>query len=288
MTLCPVLRLNGFTHAELFHSAGLYHLDQVFLAQLKEKNTALHEKLLLYRTAPEQVSQLETSELLINCATILENFLANFFGIEEAVAISQVKTTTNNPISVFKKYFVLRRAKKELQRTKSFPHFLDLNEWLLTELKKTPLQSEDKELAIALLGSHYLADAEKFKHAIEKLVQWCAQALVSKEGQQIVKNWTSFRIPEKLDYANLVITMPLENDKYGRKTAPETKLRLRDGFKLTDPRMNAREVQDEINYCIYCHDHDGDFCSKGFPVKKGDAEQGFKKNPLDTTLPVVH
>jgi len=48
--------------------------------------------------------------------------------------------------------------------------------------------------------------------------------------------------------------------------------------------MDARQVQDEVHYCIYCHDHDGDFCSKGFPVKKGDPTQGFKKNPLDLTL----
>ncbi len=77
------------------------------------------------------------------------------------------------------------------------------------------------------------------------------------------------------------------DDKLNRLAAPAEKLSLREDFKLTDPRMNAREVQDEVNYCIYCHDHDGDFCSKGFPVKKGDPAQGLKKNPLDVTLTVA-
>ena len=115
-------------------------------------------------------------------------------------------------------------------------------------------------------------------------MQWCTQALATPEGQETVNGWVSFHLPERLDYMNLVPTVGLENDKCGRLAIPESDWRLRDGFKLTDARMNARQVQDEVNYCIYCHDHDGDFCSKGFPVKKGDPTQGFKKNPLDITL----
>lgn len=284
MTSHPELRLNGFTFNELFHSTGLQRLDEAFLAQLKEKNAELHEKLIAYRHELTNFTTLEISELLIQCAPVLEDFLAHLFDIEEAIAISQVRTTAHNPIAAFKKYFVLRRAKKELNRAGLFPNFMELNQWLSTELQKASLQSDDKELAIALLATQYLAEPEKFSQEIEKLVQWCTQALATPQGQAIVKDWSSFRIPERLDYFSLVPTTPLANDAYGRVALPESKWRQRDGFKLTDPRMPARDVQDEINYCIYCHDHDGDFCSKGFPVKKGDPEQGFKKNPLDITL----
>ena len=31
-------------------------------------------------------------------------------------------------------------------------------------------------------------------------------------------------------------------------------------------------------------DHDGDFCSKGFPEKKGEPDKGLKVNPLGVTL----
>lgn len=280
----PALHLNGFTFNELFHSDGLNRLDQAFLIVLKSHHPDLHDKLIAYRNAPDNAVTLEISELLIQCAVILERFLTSLFNIEEAVAISQATTTSLNPISAFKKYFILRRAKKELNKIGSFPSFAELNDWLLTELKKAPLQSEDKELAIALLGTHYLNAPDTLKVEIEKLVQWCTHALSSEEGQQLTAGWTSFQIPERINHASLVNTTPLAHDKYNRVAAPESELRLRDGFKLTDNRMSAREVQDEINYCIYCHDHDGDFCSKGFPVKKGDPAQGFKKNPLDITL----
>lgn len=284
MTSHQTLQLNGFSFSELFHSAGLHRLDQAFLHYLANENANLHTQLLAYRDDSQPFSQQEISELLITCATILEKFLAELFGIEEAVAIAQARTTANNPIAVFKKYFVLRRAKKDVNRAATFPSFDELNAWLTSQLQHAALKTEDKELSIALLGSQYLAAQDQYQAEIEKLVQWCVQALVTPQGLELTKNWSSFRIPERLEYLNLVTTTPIENDQCGRVAAPESEWRLRDGFKLTDPRMNARQVQDEINYCIYCHDHDGDFCSKGFPVKKGDPLQGFKKNPLDITL----
>lgn len=284
MTSHPELHLKDFTFNELFHSDGLYRLDTTFLDHLKNNSQDLHTKLLAYRHETRSFSTLETSELLISCATILEEFLASLFGVEEAVAISHAKTTSLNPISTFKKYFVLRRAKKEVNKVENFPPFNELNEWLQAELKKAPLQAPDLELGVALLGTYYLDKPDAFTAEIEKLVHWCTRALTSDDGKHLTANWTSFNIPQRLDYLNLVPTVALAQDKCGRVAAPDEELRLRDGFKLTDERMNARQVQDEVNYCIYCHDHDGDFCSKGFPVKKGDPTQGFKKNPLDITL----
>lgn len=146
------------------------------------------------------------------------------------------------------------------------------------------MASDDRELATALLSTRYLEKPDVYSQEIEKLVQWCARALTSVEGQSFIAGWKSMQIPERTEHSHLVQTVHLPNDDYGRMAAPQSTLRLRDGFKLTDPRMSAREVQDEVHYCIYCHDHDGDFCSKGFPVKKSDPNQGFKKNPLDVTL----
>lgn len=280
LSLC----LKNFNFSDLFHSEGLNRLDHHFLNQLKQKNTVLHTNLLAYRNDAKAFGFQETSELLIECATYLDAFLAELFNIEEMVKISQIKTTSHNPISIFKKYFVLRRGKKELSRIQTLPPFLELDQWLTIQLDKMPLQSDDKELSVALLGTQYLADPENYQQEIEKLVQWCTHALFTAIAQDAVNGWISFKIPERLNYMDLVKTVTLKHDKFDRKVAPEAELRLRDGFKLTDPRMNAREVQNEVNYCIYCHDHDGDFCSKGFPVKKGDPDQGFKKNPLDVSL----
>lgn len=284
MTSHPILELNGFTFPELFNSAGLKRLDQAFMAQVKTENALLHEKLQAFRNGTSTLSTLETSELLIVSAIELEKFIGKLFNIEEALSISKAKTTSYNPISTFKKYFVLRRAKKELNKAATFPPFKELDAWLQKALDQAPLKAQDKELSIALLATHYLSNPDEFKEEIETLVKWCTQALATPEGSAITRKWVSFKLPERIDHLKLINTIPIANDSYNRVRAPEENLRLRDGFKLTDPRMEAHEVQDEVNYCIYCHDHEGDFCSKGFPVKKGDSSQGFKKNPLDLTL----
>ena len=274
----PSLQLKDFAYEELFHSKGLERLDQAFLTQLKAKNPQAHNDLMAYRHETKALNPIAISELLINVSKHLEEFIAALFHIEEAADALQTRTLSNNPVSVFKKFFVLRRAKKLLQQIDSLPPFAELNQWLDSELKKMPLQTKDKELAVALLANDYLTDTEKYAAEIEKLTQWCARALASFEE---VKHWSSFHIPERLEFENLVPTQTGENHKLA---IPEDELRLRDGFTLTDPRASAREVQDQVNYCIYCHDHEGDFCSKGFPVKKGDPSQGLKKNPLDVTL----
>ncbi len=277
------LNLQGFTFAELFHAEGLSRLDNTFLAKLAAENQSLHNKLIAYRHDKQIFSPLEISELLIDCSQLLENFLIDLFNIDNAADAIRAKTLAENPISAFKKSFVIRRAKKLIAKSASLPTFEILNTWLSEELKTAPVQTADRELAIALLANYYLTHEEQSLIQIKKLTEWCTQALATTAGQATTKGWTSFHIPERTDYDNLVPTHAID-DKLGRLAYADTHLRLRDGFKLTDPRMNAREVQDEVNYCIYCHDHNGDFCSKGFPVKKGDPSLGLKKNPLDVSL----
>mgnify|MGYP003578576919 CR=1 FL=1 len=275
------LKLKGFSFAELLNTQGLQRLDQCFLSQLETEHGHLYQQLLTYRSHPNSSSSIETSEFLIQLAIVLQGFIADLFGITDALAISQTLTISHNPIASFKKYYVLKRAKKDLNRAKNLPSFEALQAWLDEELSKAPIQTQDKELAIALLGENYLKDPDQQKDKIEKLVTWCIQALVTPQGQQVVARFRSFHLPARLDYGNLVPTI---SHPSGMRALSELKLRKRDGFRLTDPRMDDREVQDEVNYCIYCHDHEGDFCSRGFPVKKGDPDQGFKQNPSGVLL----
>lgn len=275
------LRLkHQFQFKDLANAEALARLDAIFLQALKDQDPTLHDQIVQYREGLKQ-DPIEVSDLILACAPILESFLANFFDIHEALAMSQVKTVANNPISAFKKYFVLRRAKKEISRADELPSFSDLDQWLEGELAENTFTTHDQELAIALLAQKYLHTPASFEHEINQLAAWCTKALVTDEGKKRTEGWVSFNIPERIDHKALVKTITLD-DNY--LTAPPERLRHRDGFDLTDPRMSARQVQDEVNYCIYCHDHDGDFCSKGFPVKKNDKSLGYKKNPLDITM----
>lgn len=276
----PRLSLQGFDFKELFSADGLLRLDKVFLAALP---TALCMALEHYRHNASTFSQTETSELLIQVAGELETFLIRLFGIEDAAALATAQTLSHQPISAFKHYFVQRRAKKLLSQTDTLPDFLELDRRLQQALNAAPLKTDDRELAVALLASQYIQEPSQFVAETDQLTHWCVQALATPAGQKAVAGWASFRLPERIDHDRLVKFKPADKDPLHRLESA-TPLRQRDGFKLTDPRMSARDVQDEVNYCIYCHDHEGDFCSKGFPVKKTEPELGFRHNAEDVTL----
>ncbi|HET6347116.1 MAG TPA: FAD-dependent oxidoreductase, partial [Myxococcota bacterium] len=61
---------------------------------------------------------------------------------------------------------------------------------------------------------------------------------------------------------------------------PADAFRRRDGFALTDARMSLRQVSDQVDYCMYCHEREKDSCRKGFHDKAG----GIRKDALGTDL----
>ncbi|MBI3547341.1 MAG: FAD-dependent oxidoreductase, partial [Gammaproteobacteria bacterium] len=282
--LPPALVLkNGLSFAELFTPAGLQKIDRLFLSRLSQLDVTLHDNLRAWRQGQLSLTALQVSELLIACGPVLDDFIAETFGIEKAAHALRQQTLSHDPIFHFKKFFVQRRARRRLLKKEEFENFAELDAWLTSALTQAGHTAVDRELGVAQYGEQLLLDEKANAEPIEKLVRWCLRAMTTPAGQAAVAGWVSFRLPQGIDYENLVPIVPL-NDAVGRVAGPAQHLRRRDGFKLTDLRMNARAVQNEINYCIYCHDHDGDFCSKGFPEKKGEPDKGLKVNPLGVTL----
>jgi NADPH-dependent glutamate synthase beta subunit-like oxidoreductase/NAD(P)H-flavin reductase len=123
-------------------------------------------------------------------------------------------------------------------------------------------------------------DAAFVAKTLTALETWCA-ARAHSHAKSDVRGWVSFHFPENMHYESLVATnRPEPAELPERRIGPEDRLRRRDGFALTDPRMTRREVLSEVAYCIYCHGRDKDSCSKGLHAKEG----GFKKNPLGILL----
>jgi len=274
------LTFNNYQFCDLFKAEKLAQLDAEFLDYLKNANALLHEDLLTYRDPTNTLTPEQISEIIIAGAKVLEDFLGDFFNIEDALEKIQTQTLKYRPIFAFKKWYVLRRAKRRLSREEDLPSFKKLDDWLKQQLKT----SDNSEQAIAAYALPLLEDKEKNADEIEKITQWCIQAVKTKEGRHTVQNWMSFKLPKHTDYKRLIPIIPIKHDKLEKETLPENELRQRDGFKLTDERMNIEEVLSEADYCVYCHENDGDFCSKGFPEKKSDPSQGLRKNPLNNTL----
>ena len=105
------LNLKDFDFQELLTAQGLMKLDQQFLTFLQNVNPHWYSQLLALRHHGISADSL-ASQLLIDCAIVLEKFLADFFDIEEEAARLQAETLSHEPIFAFRTYYVMKQARE--------------------------------------------------------------------------------------------------------------------------------------------------------------------------------
>ena len=94
----PVLTLNhGFSYASLFELENLQRLDDMFLARLRTGDARLHEQLLAYRRGDPGLTALQVSELLLACAPLLDEVIADLFGIRKESTASARRDACAQP-----------------------------------------------------------------------------------------------------------------------------------------------------------------------------------------------
>jgi NADPH-dependent glutamate synthase beta subunit-like oxidoreductase len=267
------LKLPGFKYGDIYEAARLPVLDELFLRFLADRNSLLAAQFRTYRNGAE-TGAVEESGLLIEVGRCLEDFLVDAFGVEAARKGLRRQQLLDEPIHAFKEKFIKPRVRRKRAATRSF-QILDE----LLELKLNTQYPTDRELAVAQLW--VLATESGADDILGLLEEWAHAAYNTPDGRACVADWVSFKLPQKIEYMKLVPTLPVENDPAGRVGGLPERQRRRDGFGLTDPRFNLRETMDHVHYCVYCHDHEGDFCSKGFPDKE---HGGFRTNSLGVEL----
>lgn len=275
------LTLKGTSFEQLQTTAGLQALDQRFLIELEEQDFELHQALINYRAGQLQ-DQKEVSQLLLKVAPFLEFFIANLFNIQEDIKQSKQNTLSYQPLFAFKQNFVLKEARRALKKADHKINFNSLNQKIKKEISQKTLNKSGLEFTIAEWGTSLLRDPNTNQASISTLIDWCVGAMTTKEGQKTVANWVTFKLPKRLDFTKLVAAQAIPDDPFKRYEGEQ--FRHRDGFGLTDQRMSQAEVMSEIDYCVYCHKNQGDFCSKGFPVKKNTPELGLKTSPMGEVL----
>jgi NADPH-dependent glutamate synthase beta subunit-like oxidoreductase/NAD(P)H-flavin reductase len=162
---------------------------------------------------------------------------------------------------------------------------------LVAKGKVSNYENADEQVAAlrAKLSAHELAATEfsniidapepaEFISGLMDIVQrW---SFIAQQDNDVVADWLSFKLPQKRDFDNLVEHETVDRGEFTAWMGEPEHRRRRDGFKLTDPRFNQRQVLSEVNHCIYCHERDTDSCSKGMRNKKNGT---FKVDPLGVT-----
>jgi hypothetical protein len=99
--------------ADLYHRDGLARLDACFVDALRARAPDLHNRLMTARAAPEQLAGKAESDLIVELAPMLDDFIAELFGIAGEVAALRARHDALAPFYSVKRLFVQRRAAKK-------------------------------------------------------------------------------------------------------------------------------------------------------------------------------
>src|SRR5436305_14926026 len=101
------LRLGfGLRFADLYDREGLVRLDAAFVDFLKERDVELHNRLLVARATPDELTGKAYSDLIVAVAPELEDFLAELFAIGGALHALAGRQQTLAPVYAVKRLFV--------------------------------------------------------------------------------------------------------------------------------------------------------------------------------------
>jgi NADPH-dependent glutamate synthase beta subunit-like oxidoreductase/NAD(P)H-flavin reductase len=282
----PVFKLGfGMKFEDLYSCDGLPRIDSCFLAELAESEPLLAERLAAARNAPDHLTHLEESQLIIDLAPHLEDFLGQLFNIQIAVRELAERHNELAPLFHCKRIFVQRKAVQKYKAADAAAFDGDdLRTVLLQAFGDTA--SELDELLFARNVNSWLdAEAENIDR-IDTAMRYAAWAVHTTAGKKRHGLGVLFRVPAKLDFQRLVPIIPVENVSYTAHRLADSHLRHREGFALTDKGTDLAGALGEANYCIWCHEQGKDSCSVGMREKAGvdGSPPPFKKSVFGIPL----
>ncbi len=274
----------GLSFDDLYDREGLVRLDAAFVEWLRDANVDVHARLLAARTTPEALEAKALSNLLIEVARPLEDFVATLFGVSDAAAALRANHVRLAPLYDCKRLFVQRYVTRTIKAEAAAALDGDRLATLIGQPFDDAIELEAWELAFALrvrvlLGADFKVEAPGPE--IAAFAEYVAWALHHPDGKARHRDGPLFKVPHKVDVEHLV---PLETeivDGVTRLRLPRSMLRHREGFALTDQGFDLARSLDQANYCIWCHNQGKDSCSKGLKDRKSGT---FQKSPFGVTL----
>ena len=262
--------------ADLYGRDGLVRLDGQFVDFLKAQNPELHNRLMTARAAPAQLEGKPESDLIVELAPVLEEFIAELFGIAHEVGSLRSRHEALAPLYSVKRLFVQRRAAKKYGPDQA----AGFDGQALRDELEGRLGGELTELRFAEHVDAWMKAEAEYAAALDLAARYAAWATHTPQGQALHKAGILFKLPHKVDPHHLV---PVETEVVEGVTMlklPRAHRRARDGFALTDPGTDLTGALDHANYCIWCHNQGKDSCSKGLREKSGE----FKKSAFGVPL----
>jgi NADPH-dependent glutamate synthase beta subunit-like oxidoreductase/NAD(P)H-flavin reductase len=294
-----VLGVPGFAYADLFEPARLADLDGVFRAELRATAADTASKLDAFRAAKgEGMTPEAVSSVLLEVAPFVSKFVAKLFQVEAEAQVLVNGANERSPLWRFKKEFSKKRVFKPNAGQAWKASDAEAIEAARTALATAGVEgsllgtgSDEEELATALAAMYVFDRAEEAKKAgnaedaarfgleLDAIERWLN--LRRQDHHDRAHRWWTLKAPAKVEHEELVQLRRPSKELPELFVGPDHERRHRDGFALTDRRGTERQIDSEVDYCIYCHERDKDSCSKGLRDAKTGA---IKPNPLGVDL----
>jgi NADPH-dependent glutamate synthase beta subunit-like oxidoreductase/NAD(P)H-flavin reductase len=278
---------HGLEFADLYARDGLIRLDRAFVAHLADVDVGLRNRLMAARAKPDALDRKAESDLIVDLAPHLEDFIGGLFGIAAELRTLQAAHDRLAPLYTVKRLFVQRRAVKEVKEADAARlHGHRLQHELATLIGGPPTDFASRhgvlawELRYAEAVARWLDDEAAHQEALNTALHYAAWATLAPEGQAAHRRGLLFRVPHRLDMHHLVPVETVERHGVTMLRLPEHAWRARDGFQLTDPGTDLAGALDHANYCIWCHNQQKDSCRSGLRDKDG----AFRKSVFGVTL----
>ncbi len=269
--------------ADLYADAGLYQVDAAFLRWLQEADDTLAARLVTARVSCGLPDAKQASQLLVDLAPHLDDFMGRLFGISAEISALAQQHHVLAPLFEVKRQFVQRRVARAYDHEAA--QAIDgtaIGAQLKTLLASDASDTNDVaafELAFAQHVARWLAQEADYAREIDLALRYAAWALHTPAGEQRHHQGLLFKLPRKIDPLHLIDHV-VDRDEAALTTftiRPEH-IRRRDGFKLTDAGTDLAGALDQAHYCIWCHKQGKDSCSTGLKEKPGaDGLVRFKK-----------
>ena len=255
----------GFSFEDLYSRDGLVRLDAQFLSTLAEAAPELHTRLLAVRENPAALALKPSSELLIEVAPYLDDFIGKLFGIE-----AELRTLQQSHHSLAPLYSVKRRFIQKKALTGQNPEKAALIDGpTVVQQLEGLLGGPVTETAFADHVDRWLADEANNTENLAIAQQYAIWAVFTPAGKAKHHSGVLFRTPHKLDMFHLVPSQTVERHGLHQIEFAPDQWRHREGFALTDQGMELPHALDQAHYCIKCHNQGKDSCSHGLKEKDG-------------------
>lgn len=286
----PELNLShDLTFTDLYDDDGLDRIDGLFMDHMSESDPDLNRRLGAARADANALTPKDHSDLLVDLAPHVDDFIGQLFGIAPEVRALTERHNRLAPLYACKRLFVQRRVAKKIK-----PEQAQDIDGAALEAQLTTVMGGFDQLTFAAAVNGWLDDEDSNSDNLDMATRYAGWALHTDAGKARHATDILFRAPEKTDPLHLIESDHTTDHGVDMLCLNAEKQIPRDGFALTDQGCDLTGALDQTSYCVICHDRGKDSCSIGIRDRKtGDIAEndlGVKLAgcPLEEKISEMH